>query len=241
MTSVNIIKHQDTDTINPSQVTPWQLAKWTLNRQKDSFFFFLWISNPSVWRKTSNKIMLQSCHIHIITVNVKLCENNLAKVSSRFKLPINDTKQRVWTWDTWHWPAPDCVMWVNHLISNAGWVWRPHAWHIAPDIAILVTDDPSHINIRNLSSTPSPDWGLLITHSSHYLKSRVSIIKLDPDDAGLTRTKIEEGELGEAEVWRRGTRWHQDKERWMMVVATGDKHWQEGLRPGERVSYSPQL
>ena len=131
-------------------------------------------------------------------------------------------------------------MWVNHLISNAGWVWRPHAWHITPDTAILVTDDPSHINIRNLSSTPSPDWGLLITHSSHYLKSRVSIIKLDPDDAGLTRTKIEEGELGEAEVWRRGTRWHQDKERWMMVVATGDKHWQEGLRPGERVSYSPR-
>ena len=81
---------------------------------------------------------------------------------------------------------------------------------------------------------------LHITHSSHYLESRVSIIKLDPDDAGLTRTKIEEGELGEAEVWRRGTRWHQDKERWMMVVATGDKHWQEGLRPGERVSYSPR-
>ena len=67
---------------------------------------------------------------------------------------------------------------------------------------ILVTDDPSHINIRNLSSTPSPDWGL----ASYYLKSGVSIIKLDPDDAGLTRTKIEEGELGEAEVWRRGTR-----------------------------------
>ena len=74
-----------------------------------------------------------------------------------------------------------------------------------PAIVILVTDDPSHINIRNLSSTPAclpHQPGLLITHSSHYL--RVSIIKLDSDDAGLTRTKIEEGELGEAEVWRRG-------------------------------------
>ena len=57
-------------------------------------------------------------------------------------------------------------------------------------------------SVINTRLSPSP------ARASYYpqlsLPPRVSIIKLDPDDAGLTRTKIEEGELGEAEVWRRG-------------------------------------
>lgn len=75
-----------------------------------------------------------------------------------------------------------------------------------PAIVILVTDDPSHINIRNLSSTPAclPSPARASYYPQLSLPPRVSIIKLDPDDASLTRTKIEEGELGEAEVWRRG-------------------------------------
>ena len=69
----------------------------------------------------------------------------------------------------------------------------------SPAIMMPVMDDPSHIDIRNLSSAPdlpaspqpSPDW------ASYYPQlslPRVSIIKLDSDDAGQTRTKIEERE-----------------------------------------------
>ena len=81
--------------------------------------------------------------------------------------------------------------------------WGTQAWHITTLSWCPVTDDLSHINIRNLSLTPATltqtgdITSALITH--------VSIIKFDPDDVGQTRTKIEEGwrrELGEAGVWR---------------------------------------
>ena len=135
--------------------------------------------------------------------------------------------------DTWQWADYDSVMWGNHLISNAG-VRGVRDTGMTYHHTIMMPGDgwpesyqyqESVINTRH----PHPDW-------RHYLGSHYPRLHHQVWSWWCWSDQNQDrGGMEERAGWGwsvEGTRWHQDKERWMVVVATGDKHWQE-LTPEE--------